>query len=126
MSENPDNAARHELPSNASPDAEGIQIIPHHDDQINHPNCLVVAPYRNAANGTAIMANVEHYLENKDPSGFPWKIVPVTKEPLRLKAAVDAAVTYAKDNNVPVILLNQDGFSSPHERRQTDTKIIKV
>jgi hypothetical protein len=126
MSDNSDNAARHELPSNASPDAEGIQIIPHHDDQINHPNCLVVAPYRNAANGSAIMANVEHYLENKDPTGFPWKIVPVTKEPLRLKAAVDAAVTYAKDNNVPVILLNQDGFSSAHERRQTDTKMIKV
>ena len=114
------------LLSEPSLDAGDIPIIPRDDDRINHPNCLVVAPYRNAANGAVIMANVEHYIEHKDSTGFPWKIVPVTEEPLRLKAAIAAAVSYAKDNGVPVILLNQDGFSTAAERRQTDTKMLEV
>ncbi len=117
---------RHEMLSDPAIDAGDIPIIPRDDDRINHPNCLVVAPYRDAASGAVIMANVEHYIEHKDSTGFPWKIVPVTEEPLRLKAAIAAAMSYAKKNNVPVILLNQDGFSTAAERRQTDTKLLKV
>jgi len=120
------NTAEHRMPTDASSEREGIKIIPRYDDKISHPNCLVVSPYRDAANGTAVMATVDHYLENKDAGGFPWQIVPVIERSLRLKAAVDAAVRYAKDNNVPVILLDQGGFSTTAERRQTDTTLLKI
>ncbi len=72
------------------------------------------------------MANVEHYLENPDATGFPWKITRVIEAPLSLKVAVDVALEYAKTNKVPVILLNQDGFSTDAEKRQTDTKVLKL
>ncbi len=119
-------AAEAETPSVPSPDLGDIKLIPRTDDQINHPNCLVVAPYRLSAEGPTIMATVEHYFENKESTGFPWKILQVTEKALLLKAAVDKAVEYAKANDVPVILLNVDGFSSAAERRQTDTERVKI
>ncbi len=125
MSDKPP-AAEHERPSKPSIDAGDVKIIPRYDDQINHPNCLVVAPYRDSASGPVIMANVEHYLENEDATGFPWKIIRVIEAPLSLKVAVDVALEYAKTNNVPVILLDQDGFSTDTERQQTDTKVLKI
>ena len=113
--------------SSASPtDLGDIKIIPRTDDQINHPNCLVVAPYRLSEEGPTIMATVEHYYENKESAGFPWTILQVTEKALLLKAAVDKAVEYAKANDVPVILLNVDGFSTATERRQTDTERVKI
>ena len=72
------------------------------------------------------MATVEHYYENNESTGFPWTILPVTEKALLLKAAVDKAVAYARANDVPVILLNVDGFSTATERRQTDTKRVKI
>ncbi len=125
MSEKPP-AAEPEKPSAPSSDLGDIKIIPRTDDQIDHPNCLVVAPYRLSAEGPTIMATVEHYFENKESTGFPWKILQVTEKALLLKAAVDAAVEYAKTNDVPVILLNVDGFSTEAERRQTDTERVKI
>ena len=72
MSENT-HAADHEMLSALLTDTEGIQIIPRYDEgDIGHPNCLVVAPYPDSANGTTIMATVEHYFENKESAGFPW------------------------------------------------------
>ncbi len=119
-------AAEAETPSVPSPDLGDIKLIPRTDDQIDHPNCLVVAPYRLSAEGPTIMATVEHYKEDQESAGFPWKILQVTEEALLLKAAVDVAVEYAKTNDVPVILLNVDGFSTAAERRQTDTIRVKI
>ncbi len=127
MSEN-SHVADSEMISALLSDTEGIQIIPRYDERdISHPNCLVVAPYLDPAYGPILFANVEHYLESKDPTGFPWKITLLTEEPVRLKAAVDAALKYAKENDVPVILINQDGFSTDEEKEQTGTtEILKL
>lgn len=127
MSENT-HATDHELLSSVLSDTGSIQIIPRYDESdINHPNCLVVAPFLDPAYGPILFANVEHYLENKSPTGFPWEINLLTDQPLRLKDAVDTALRYAEDNNVPVILINQDGFSTASEREQTGTtEILKL
>ena len=114
----------HEILSDFLSDLGEIQIVPRYDDVITHPNCLVVDPYRDTERGTAIMASVEHYLESKDATEFPWRIVLVTEEPLVLKAAVEAALEYAKDYKVPVIFLNQGGFSTAAEKQQTGTTEI--
>ena len=106
-------------------DTEEVQIIPRYDESdITHPNCLVIAPYRDPSYGPLLFANVEHYLKSTDPTGFPWEIILLTQEPLRLNAAVDLAVKYAEENDVPVILINQDGFSTAEEREQTGTTAI--
>ncbi len=123
MSENT-HATDQEILSEFLPDTGGIQIVPRYSDTITHPNCLVVDPYRDTEHGSTIMANVEHYLESKDATGFPWEIVLVTEEPLVLEVAVDAALRYAEDNKVSVIFLNQGGFSTEAERRQTGTTEI--
>jgi hypothetical protein len=103
-----------------------VSLIPRYDDAISYPNCLVVDPFRKLAYGKVIMATVEHYFENQNTSGFPWTIIPVLEKPLPLKNAVTAAVSFAEKNNIPVILLNQDGFSSASEKRQTDTQALKT
>ena len=127
MSENT-HAADHEVLSALLTDTDGIEIIPRYDESdIGNPNCLVIAPYRDTEHDTALMANVEHYLERQDSTGFPWEITLLTEDPLRLKTAVDVAVRYAKENNVPVIFLNQDGFSTDDEKQQTGTtEILKL
>ena len=104
----------------------GVEIVPRYNDDISHPNCLVVAPYRKTQHGPTIMATVEHYAENPEPGGFPWTIRPVTREPLALKAAMEAALSFAEDNNIPVIFVNQDGFSTAADKQQTDTKALKT
>jgi hypothetical protein len=127
MSENT-HAADQEVLSALLTDTKGIEIIPRYNESdISHPNCLVVTPYRDTEHDTALMANVEHYLERQDSTGFPWEITLLTEDPLRLKTAVDVAVRYAKENNVPVIFLNQDGFSTDDEKQQTGTtEILKL
>ncbi len=107
-------------------DEIGVEIIPRYNDDISHPNCLVVAPFRKTEHGPTIMATVEHYRENPESSGFPWSIIAVTKEPLTLKAAMETALSFAEHNNIPVIFLNQDGFSTAAEKQQTDTKALKT
>ncbi len=124
MSEN-NHATDHELLSAVPSDTGSIQIIPRYDESdINHPNCLVVAPFLDPAYGPILFANVEHYRESRSPTGFPWEIVLLTENPLRLKDAVEVALRYAEDNDVPVILINQDGFSMAEEREQTGTTAI--
>ena len=118
-------ATDHEILSELSPDTGGVQIVPRYDDNITHPNCLIVDPYRDAAHGPTIMATVEHYSESKNSTGFPWEIVEVIEEPLVLKAAIEAALKYAEDNKVPVIFINQDGFSTVAEKQQTDTTAVR-
>ncbi len=127
MSENP-HAADQEMLSALLSDTGGIEIVPRYDESdIGHPNCLVVAPYRESAIGSVIMANVEHYRKNEDSSGFPWEIVLITEQPLALKAAVEAALRYAEDNDITVIFLNQGGFSTDEEKQQTgSTAILKI
>jgi hypothetical protein len=73
-----------------------------------------------------ILATVEHYRANVSDSGFPWTILPVVSEAMPLKQAMDAAVNYAKANGVYAIFVNQDGFSSEAEKRQSDTKAMKT
>jgi len=107
-------------------DEIGVEIIPRYNDDISHPNCLVVSPFRKTEHGPTIMATVEHYCANPEPGGFPWTIKPVIPEALVLKAAMEAAVSFAEDNNVPVIFLDQDGFSTASEKQQTDTKALKT
>ena len=113
-------AALPELPTSTSK----VSLLPRYDDSISYPNCLVVDPFRKLAYGKVIMATVEHYFENQNPGEFPWTIIPVLEKPLPLKDAVSAAVSFAEKNNIPIILLNQDGFSSDAEKRQTDTQSI--
>ena len=127
MSENT-HAGDQEVLSALLTDSKGIEIIPRYNESdIGHPNCLVIAPFLNTEHDTALMANVEHYLERQDSTGFPWEITLLTEDPLRLKAAVDLAVRYAKEKNVPVIFLNQDGFSTDAEKLQTGTtEILKL
>ena len=124
MSEKPE-ATVDKMLSDLPSDTGAIKIIPRYDDDISHPNCLIVAPFRKTAHGPTIMATVEHYLWKKDCSGFPWTIVEVTEEPLVLKAAVEAALKYAEDRKITVIFLNQDGFSTDAEKQQTNTIVIK-
>ena len=114
-------AALPELPSSTSQ----VSLVPRYDDSISYPNCLVVDPFRKLVYGKVIMATVDHYFENQNASGFPWTIISVLEKPLPLKDAVTAAVSFAEKNNIPVILLNQDGFSSAAEKKQTDTQSLK-
>ena len=107
-------------------DETGVEIIPRYNDDISHPNCLVVAPFRKTEHGPTILATVEHYLENPEPGGFPWTILNVTSTHLELKAAMEAALSFAAENNIPVIFVNQDGFSTAAEKQQTDTKAIRT
>jgi len=122
----PIHAVDQEMFSDQPSDTGGIQLVPRYTDDIGHPNCLVVAPFRKSAQTPTIMATVEHYREKLDPKGFPWTILPVTEEALVLKAAVEAAVKYAEDNDIRVIFLNQNGFSTTAERQQTDTKALNT
>ena len=103
-----------------------VMIIPRYDDDISSSNCLVVAPYRKSERGPTILATVEHYRANDAESGFPWTILPVVSESMPLQQAMDAAIRYAKENGVYAIFVNQDGFSSEAEKRQTDTKSMKT
>ena len=125
MDENLNSPAR-DLLANLPHGEIGVEIIPRYGDDISHPNCLVVAPFRKTEHGPTIMATVEHYFENPEPGGFPWTIKPVTPEPLVLKIAMETALSFAEDNNIPVIFLNQDGFSTEAERQQTDTRALKT
>lgn len=106
--------------------SDDVMIIPRYDDDISSSNCLVVAPYRKSERGPTILAYVEHYRANAADSGFPWTILPVVSEAMPLKQAMDTAISYAKENGVYAIFVNQDGFSSESEKRQTDTKAMKT
>ena len=120
-------ATDHEILCDFLPDTEEIQLVPRYDDVITHPNCLVVDPYRDTERGSTIMASVEHYLESRGAAAFPWQIVQVIEEPLVLKAAVDAALEYARNYKVPVIFLNQGSVSTAAERQQTgSTEILRL
>ncbi len=118
--------ADQKIPAAASHDETGVEIIPRYNNDISHPNCLVVAPFRKTEHGPTIMATVEHYSENPEPGVFPWTILTVTSEPLTLRAAMEAALSFAGNNNIPVIFVNQDGFSTAAEKQQTDTKALKI
>lgn len=106
--------------------SDDVLIIPRYNDDISNSNCLVVAPFRKSERGPTILATVEHYRATAADSGFPWTILPVVSEAMPLKQAMDAAVSYAKANGVYAIFVNQDGFSSEAEKRQSDTKAMKT
>ena len=103
-----------------------IKIIHRSDNEISHSNCLVVAPYTEDPDSRQLLATVEHFSENTDPGGFPWKILPVIPQGVSLKEAMDVAVEYAGNNAVPVILVNAHEFSTNAEKQQTDTKVLQV
>jgi len=108
------------------PAPTGVTVVPRAGNEIPHPNCLVVEPYRDAARGDRLLASVEHYREIENATGFPWRIVPIANEPLGFKDAMELAMTYAKRHAVPVIVVNHDGMSSDSERQQTDTAILDM
>ena len=103
-----------------------VQVVPRTGNEIPYPNCLVVEPYRDAARDENLVASVEHFTETEDPSGFPWRIVPVNDDPLPFKKAMELAMAYAQRQNVPVILVNHDSMSSAEERQQTDTTVLNL
>ena len=103
-----------------------VQVVPRSGNEIPYPNCLVVEPYRTAAHGENLLASVEHFVETENPSGFPWKIMPVANEALPFKDAMDLAMAYAQRQGVPVILVNHDSLSSSTERQQTDTAVLNL
>ncbi len=117
--------ATNAIPGNSAGSGD-VMIIPRYSDDISSSNCLVVAPFRKSERGPTIMATVEHYRANDADSGFPWTILPVVGEALPLKQAMESAVRYAKANGVYAIFVNQDGFSSETEKRQTDTKALRT
>jgi len=108
------------------PRPASVVVLPRSGNEIPHPNCLVVEPYTDGARGDQLLASVEHYQEVANPSGFPWKILPVNNEPLAFKDAMNLAMAYAKRQGVPIILVNHEGLSSAAERQQTDTAILNV
>jgi hypothetical protein len=103
-----------------------VQVVPRSGNEIPYPNCLVVEPYRDAARGDNLFASVEHFVETENPSGFPWRIVPVADEPQPFKAAMELAMAYAQRQGVPIILVNHDSLSSETERQQTDTTVMNL
>jgi hypothetical protein len=103
-----------------------VQVIPRSGNEIPYPNCLVVKPYRDTARGDNLFASVEHFVETRNPPGFPWKIVPIANDPLPFKDAMELAMTYARRQGVPVILVNHDSLSSETERQQTDTSVLNL
>lgn len=115
---------------NSTPDQssgrDDVMIIPRYGDDISSSNCLVVAPFRKSERGPTILATVEHYRANAADTGFPWTILPVVADATPLQRAMDTAISYAKANGVYAIFVNQDGFSSDAEKRQTDTKALKT
>ena len=125
MTENP-NAKEDQLGPANDASAQKVQIIHRVSNEVAHPNCLVVAPYRENAETTELLATVEHFIKHQDPSGFPWKILPITQSGVILKTAMALALDYASKNAIPVILVNQEDFSTDVEKQQTDTKMIQV
>jgi len=103
-----------------------VQVVPRSGNEIPYPNCLVVEPYRDVDCDDNLVASVEHFTETENPSGFPWRIVPVNDDPLPFKKAMELAMAYAQRLNVPVILVNHDSMSSAKERQQTDTTILNL
>jgi len=106
--------------------AKNVTVVPRTGNEIPHPNCLVVEPYRDRAHGDHLMATVEHYIEVENSTGFPWRITPVTNEPLAFKDSMALAMSYAQQHGVPVIVVNHDGMSSDSERQQTDTAVLDL
>lgn len=108
------------------PVPNGVTVVPRNGNELPHPNCLVVEPSPDPSNGDRLLAFVEHYREVENPTGFPWRILPVNNEPLAFKEAMDLAMAYAQRHAVPVIVVNHDGMSSDSERRQTDTAVLDL
>lgn len=104
----------------------GVTVLPRSGNEIPYPNCLVVEPFRDAAQNDQLCASVEHFVEIQNPTGFPWKITPVNNEPIGFKDAVELAMAYAQRHGVPVILVNHDDLSSAAERQQTDTTVLNM
>ncbi|HEX9877188.1 MAG TPA: hypothetical protein VGC50_11100 [Gammaproteobacteria bacterium] len=125
MIENPPNQDQ----STSEPEAEGapvVRVLQRSGNEIPYPNCLVVEPYRENDTGMELLATVEHFVQLKDPTGFPWQISAVSRGPLSFEEAMNLAKAYADRKQVPIILVNHDALSSPAERQQTDTTVIKV
>jgi len=120
------NANKDQLGAGIPASARKVQIIHRVGNEVAHPNCLVVSPYRENTETTELLATVEHFIKHQDPSGFPWKIVPITQSGVILKTAMVLALDYASKNDIPVILVNQEEFSTDVEKQQTDTKMIQV
>jgi hypothetical protein len=101
------------------------KVIPWSGAEIHYSNCLVVNSHRDPPDGPTVLATVDHFVKQENQGGFPWKILPVTEEPTSFRAAMDLAAKYAREQNVPVILVNPDGLSSDAEKQQTDTVILQ-
>ena len=101
-------------------------VLPRTGNEISYPNCLVVDTQPSAASGTTVLASIDHFVEREGRGGFPWEIKQITDQMLPFSEAMDLAKQYAREHQVPVILVNQDGFSSDSERRQTDTAVIRM
>jgi len=97
------------------------EVIPWSGAEIHHSNCLVVNTHRDPPDGPTVLATVDHYVKQENQGGFPWKILRVTEEPTSFIAAMNLAAKYAREQNVPVILVNSDGLSSDAEKLLTNT-----
>ena len=106
--------------------AMDVKVLPWSGSEIHHANCLVVNPHRDPPDSPTLLATVDHFLEQEGQTGFPWKILPVIAEPTQFQAAMDIAAEYAREHDVPVILVSQDGLSSKTEKQQSDTVILQV
>ena len=97
-----------------------IQVIPRPENEISYPNCLVVDP-EPGADGSSMVATVDHFVLEEESADFPWHIVPVVEEPIPFEEAMEAAAQYADEYAVPIILVNQD-----ERKRPTNTAIRRL
>jgi hypothetical protein len=104
----------------------GVKVIPRSGQEIPYPNCLLIDPYRTSPESPTLLATVEHFVEERQATGFPWKIRAIHDEVVTFKEAMDLALRYAEAKKIPIILVNQDGLSSEAEKRQTDTTVLDM
>ncbi len=89
-----------------------IKTISQSGNRIPILDCMVVRTYPKPTDDTVTLANIEHRFENAYPDDETVTTrttrVIVDARPMSHEHAMDVATCYAKDNDIPVIIVMQD------------------
>ena len=89
-----------------------IKTISQSGNRIPILDCMVVRTYPKSTDDTVTLANIEHRFENAYPDDDTvitrTTRVIVDARPMSHEHAMDLATCYAKDNDIPVIIVMQD------------------